>query len=63
MYQVNFYYNGQIIKTYEFGSEQKAEQCLITHAEECGMTIREDLYYASWEGNKPEREIEIVQIP
>jgi hypothetical protein len=60
MYQVNFYFNRQLIKTLEFGTEHKAEQCLIEYANECGMDIREDNYYAAWEGTIPEREIEIV---
>lgn len=62
MYQVNFYFNRQRINTMEFGTEQKAEQCLIAHADAKGMIIREDFYYASYEGTIPEEEIEIVQI-
>ena len=62
MYQVNFYFNRRVIKTIRFHKEHMAEQCLIQYANEAGMNIREDNYYASWNGNIPEREIEIVQV-
>lgn len=60
MYTVNFYHNSQLINSFTFGTEQKAEQCLISHADYRGLNVREDLYYASSDGIKPETEIEIV---
>ena len=62
MYQVNFYFNRRVIKTIMFHKEHLAEECLIRHANECDMDIREDNYYASWNGTIPEREIEIVYL-
>ena len=61
MYTVNFYENRQLVNTFTFGTEHKAEQCLLRHASEKDLTVREDLYYASSEGNFPETEIEIIQ--
>ena len=60
MYTVNFYHNSQLINSFTFGTENQAEQCLISHADYRGLEVREDKYYASSEGNKPETEIEIV---
>ena len=62
MYQVNFYFNRKLINTFTFGTEHKAEECLVEHANHKGMNIRDDFYYASLEGTIPEEEIEIVQV-
>jgi hypothetical protein len=67
MYQVTKTTNiaGQVTTnwSYEFNDENKAINCLMEHAAYNSLdNIREDQYYASCEGNKPEIEIEIVQI-
>jgi predicted membrane protein len=67
MYQVTktTHIAGQPIRTdwsYEFNDENKAINCLMEHAAYNSLdNIREDLYYASSDGIKPEIEIEIVQ--
>lgn len=61
MYTVNFYHNRQLVNSFTFGTEHKAEQCLLSHASEKNLEVREDNYYASSEGNFPETEIEIIQ--
>lgn len=45
----------------EFADENKAVNCLMEHASELSLEVREDLYYAGSGGFKPEIEIEIVQ--
>jgi hypothetical protein len=66
MYQVTKTTNiaGQVTTnwSYEFNDENKAINCLMEHAYDLSLEVREDQYYASCEGNKPEIEIEIVQI-
>ena len=62
MYTVNFYQNRQLVNTFIFNSEHNAEQCLLRHASEKNLEVREDNYYASSEGNFPEIEIEIIQV-
>jgi len=67
MYQVTktTHIAGQPIRidwSYEFNDENKAINCLMEHASYLSLEVREDMYYASCEGNKPEIEIEIVQI-
>jgi hypothetical protein len=68
MYQVTktTHIAGQSIRidwSYEFNDENKAINCLMEHAAYNSLdNIREDLYYASSDGIKPETEIEIVQI-
>ena len=67
MYQVTktTHIAGQPLRTdwvREFTDENKAVSCLMEHAAELSLdNIREDLYYASSDGIKPEVEIEIVQ--
>jgi hypothetical protein len=46
----------------EFTDENKAINCLMEHASDLSLQVREDMYYAACEGIKPEIEIEIVQI-
>lgn len=46
----------------EFTDENKAINCLMEHASDLSLEVREDMYYASCEGIKPEIEIEIVEI-
>lgn len=49
--------------TKEFNDEHKAIACLMEHAAHNSLDeIREDKYYASSGGFKPETEIEIVEI-
>lgn len=61
MYHVEFYHNRKLVQEFEFGTEAKAIDCLMSHASEKSLNVREDMYYASSEGNIPETEIEIVQ--
>lgn len=61
MYTVEFYNNGKLVQEFEFATENQAIDCLIRHASDKSLDVREDYYYASSEGNKPEIEIEIVQ--
>lgn len=61
MYTVEFYHNSKLTNTFEFATENQAINCLVYHADHKSLTIREDQYYASSQGNKPETEIEIVQ--
>jgi len=60
MYTVSFFKNRELVNQFTFGTEHKAEQCLLRHASEKQLEVREDNYYASSEGNFPEVEIEIV---
>lgn len=65
MYQVTKTTNiaGQVTINWirEFNDENKAINCLMEHASYFSLEVREDKYYASSDGNKPETEIEIVQ--
>ncbi len=61
MYTVNFYHNRKFIRGFAFATENQAIDCLMRHASEKSLNVREDMYYASSEGNLPETEIEIVQ--
>ena len=61
MYTVEFYHNSKLVQEFEFATENQALDCLMRHASDKSLNVREDLYYASSEGNKPETEIEIVQ--
>lgn len=61
MYTVNFYFKGQLIKSFDFGTELKAITCLMNHADAKGLTVSANSYYAADGGNIPEQEIEIVQ--
>lgn len=61
MYTVEFYHNSKLVQEFEFATENQAVDCLMRHASDKSLNVREDQYYASSEGNKPETEIEIVQ--
>jgi hypothetical protein len=61
MYQVKFYHNRELTKTFEFTTERKAITCLESHASHDSLKVTNGQWYASSEGNKPETEIEIVQ--
>ena len=61
MYTVEFYHNSKLTNTFEFATENQAVDCLMRHASDKSLNVREDQYYASSEGVKPETEIEIVQ--
>jgi len=61
-YEVNFYSNKELINTMVFDTEHEAEFCLVSHADNESLTIREDYYYASSNGTTRSEEIEIVQI-
>ncbi len=61
MYHVEFYQNSKLVQEFEFATENEAVNCLMLHASEKSLNVREDMYYASSLGNKPEIEIEIVQ--
>lgn len=62
MYQVKFYQNRELIKTYEFTTERKAITCLESHASNDSLKVTNGQWYASSGGNIPEQEIEIVKI-
>ncbi len=61
MYNVEFYHNSKLVQEFEFATENQAVDCLLRHASDLSLEVREDQYYAYSEGNKPEIEIEIVQ--
>jgi len=48
--------------SYEFNDENKAINCLMERASDLSLEVREDMYYASSGGTKPETEIDIVEI-
>jgi hypothetical protein len=67
MYQVTktTHIAGQTIRidwSYDFLTEYQAIDCLMRHASDLSLEVREDQYYAYSDGIKPEIEIEIVQI-
>jgi len=61
MYNVEFYHNSKLVQEFEFATENQAVDCLMRHASEKSLNVREDQYYAYSDGSKPETEIEIVQ--
>jgi hypothetical protein len=61
-YEVNFYTNKELINTICFDTEHEAEFCLVSHADNQSLKIREDYYYASSNGTTRSEEIEIVEI-
>jgi hypothetical protein len=61
MYIVEFYHKSKLVQEFEFAKENQAVDCLMRHASEKSLNVREDMYYAFSDGNKPETEIEIVE--
>lgn len=61
MYKVNFFQNRRLVNSFEYGTEIKAIDCLLRHAVEKQLTVSNDNYYASSDGNMPELEINIEE--
>jgi hypothetical protein len=61
MYIVEFYHQSKLVQEFEFATEKQAIDCLLRHASEKSLNVREDMHYAFSDGNKPETEIEIVE--
>lgn len=62
MYKVNTLKNGQVVNSIEFATYTRAINYVIERASELSLEVSEDFTRAYSEGNKPEDELELVEL-